>query len=101
MDSIPIMWQRVFTVPESMLLLIVQSTNDFNLLAYVNVWRRRYSFCFGKKNLHSSLRSVVFFQPRPNISLLRLTPFGCQASETDGDIQIKKRRNDENEQPHK
>ena len=44
-----IMWLRVFTVPESMLLLIVKSTNDFNLLAYVNVWRRRYSFCFGRK----------------------------------------------------
>lgn len=58
-------------------------------------------FCFGMKNLHNSLRSVVFFLPRPNISCLRLTLFGCQASETDGDIQIKKRRNDENEQPHK
>ena len=33
--------------------------------------------------------------------LSRHTPFGCQASKTDGDIQIKKRRNDENEQPHK
>ena len=44
------------------------------------------------KNLHSSLRSVVFFIPRPNISFSRLTLFGCQASETDGDIQIKKRR---------
>lgn len=31
----------------------------------------------------------------------RLTLFGCQASKTDGDIQIKKRRTDENEQPHK
>lgn len=96
-----IMCPSVFTVPESMLLLIVKSTNDFNLLAYVNMWRRIYSFCFRQKNLHSSPRSVVFFHPRPNISLQRLMPFGYQASETDGDIQIKKRRNDENEQPHK
>ena len=81
--------------------VIVQSTNDFNLLALLNVCRRRYSFRFGMKNLHSSLRSVVFFLPRLNISFLRPTSFGCQASETDGDIQIKKCRNDENEQSHK
>lgn len=81
--------------------VIVQSTIDFNLLALWNVCRWRYSFCFGMKNLHSSLRSVVFFLPRPNIFLSRPTSLGCQASETDGDIQIKKCRNDENEQPHK
>lgn len=45
--------------------------------------------------------ALVFFIPRPNISFPHLTLFGCQASETDGDIQIKKRRNDDNEQPHK
>ena len=32
------MWLHVFSVPDSMLLIIVQSTNDFNLLA---LWKNR------------------------------------------------------------
>lgn len=60
----------VFTFPESWLLFIVQSTSDFTCLPLLNVWRRGYSFGFGMKNLHSSLRSVVFLIPRPNIPSL-------------------------------
>lgn len=69
----------VFTVPESWLLFIVQSTSDFTCLPLLNVWRRGYSFGFGMKNLHSSLRSVVFLIPRPNIPLsLATRPLGVK-----------------------
>lgn len=43
----------VFTVPESWLLFIVQSTSDFTCLPLLNVWRWGYSFGFGMKNLQT------------------------------------------------
>ena len=72
----------VFTVPESWLLFIVQSTSDFTCLPLLNVWRRGYSFGFGMKNLQTQngiclrrLRRIlhfalVFLIPRPNIPSL-------------------------------